>query len=525
MANMINCPFCGKLTDPKLDSCVHCGGVLSKAPGRRPRTGAGSQQCPNCAALVKEGDIVCVACGTNLLTGQKVTERSSAAAATGKTGGPWLAAGLVGGLAILLIGAAVIAIILLQSPVDKAVDLAAAGRISEATTMLETYARENPNDGRAQFELGKLRWQQQQYEMAAENFEDAGRADTTLDQAHLLAALCWGKLDTEDSRARMAAAAERAVAAAPDDADALFLAALAYGAQGDYERQVGILEKVVEADPTYSPAHLYLGAANALQGDYETAGKELQIADQLLSSDANVAAVTGMVMHLRGSNTLALPQLEKALTGSTPIQKQVLVQLGLLNIDAGDYAKADAYFMRAIGLGGVNPAAEFFHAICLQATGRIGDATGAFDKISRELDNLYAGQAAVQLAQVQLNRGDMQAAQEAMDRAMNLGASGAVLDTLRGRILAMSGNQTEALRALRNAIQADPAYAPAYLELGIVSIQRQDVTGGIEQLEQYLKLVDRNLPDARTQEVQNLIGELKKSSEVYETGGAPETTV
>ena len=25
---MKNCPYCGKLTDPKLDNCVHCGAAL-----------------------------------------------------------------------------------------------------------------------------------------------------------------------------------------------------------------------------------------------------------------------------------------------------------------------------------------------------------------------------------------------------------------------------------------------------------------------------------------------------------------
>ncbi|HPO17047.1 MAG TPA: zinc ribbon domain-containing protein, partial [Candidatus Hydrogenedentes bacterium] len=74
---MTNCPFCGKLTDPKLAACPHCGGPLrsksSRLGGASGRS-APAHQCPNCKSPVQEGDIICVRCGTNLLTGQKVAE-------------------------------------------------------------------------------------------------------------------------------------------------------------------------------------------------------------------------------------------------------------------------------------------------------------------------------------------------------------------------------------------------------------------------------------------------------------------
>jgi len=67
---MSNCPYCGKLTDPNLDNCVHCGGFMKKQDAGKPmpKSEATSQTCPSCRALVREGDIICVACGTNLLT-------------------------------------------------------------------------------------------------------------------------------------------------------------------------------------------------------------------------------------------------------------------------------------------------------------------------------------------------------------------------------------------------------------------------------------------------------------------------
>ncbi|HNT86683.1 MAG TPA: zinc ribbon domain-containing protein, partial [Candidatus Hydrogenedentes bacterium] len=77
---MINCPYCGKLTDPKLANCPHCGGPMhAKAPSAPRGAGAKPQQhCPSCGAAVHDGMIICVQCGTNLLTGHKIAEERKA---------------------------------------------------------------------------------------------------------------------------------------------------------------------------------------------------------------------------------------------------------------------------------------------------------------------------------------------------------------------------------------------------------------------------------------------------------------
>ena len=81
---MIKCPFCGGLADAASDNCIHCGGPLKS---RAVQPGAGKTAavlCPACGAGVGPGDIVCVKCGTNLLTGQKIADEKQKEAKPGR---------------------------------------------------------------------------------------------------------------------------------------------------------------------------------------------------------------------------------------------------------------------------------------------------------------------------------------------------------------------------------------------------------------------------------------------------------
>lgn len=112
----IKCSFCGQSFDFDSSSgilladCPHCGKQNTvAAPAREAKnltvqrdapTLAGAVQCPACKAQVSRGDILCIHCGYNFATRQKV----------GGTG--WLAANqslavlLAGGLVVLAAGAA-----------------------------------------------------------------------------------------------------------------------------------------------------------------------------------------------------------------------------------------------------------------------------------------------------------------------------------------------------------------------------------------------------------------------------------
>jgi uncharacterized membrane protein YvbJ len=80
---MIDCPACGMRTDPQLGNCVHCGRPLAKksSPLQR-KPSESSDTCPNCGAMVRASEVICVTCYTNLVTG-KIIPRDEIAAQSG----------------------------------------------------------------------------------------------------------------------------------------------------------------------------------------------------------------------------------------------------------------------------------------------------------------------------------------------------------------------------------------------------------------------------------------------------------
>lgn len=173
---MINCPYCGKLTDPKLDNCPHCGGYMRRSAGA-PAPGAGQRQtCPNCHALVQDGDILCVNCGTNLLTGQKITEEKRVVARQ-RQSRRWL----MTVIAVVAVLAAILLVVWLmvvgRDPVARAEELINKDRKLEAAEVLTKYVETNPSNAAAQFQLGKLNWINKDFRGAASAFEAAATLD------------------------------------------------------------------------------------------------------------------------------------------------------------------------------------------------------------------------------------------------------------------------------------------------------------------------------------------------------------
>lgn len=70
---MTNCPACGMVTDPQLGSCVHCGRALpQKSSPLQRKTPESSDTCPNCGAMVRSSEVICITCNTNLITGKVI---------------------------------------------------------------------------------------------------------------------------------------------------------------------------------------------------------------------------------------------------------------------------------------------------------------------------------------------------------------------------------------------------------------------------------------------------------------------
>ncbi len=513
MAKTINCPFCGKLADPKLNACPHCGNYLQKgrASGGRAAASGPHQQCPSCNAVVQEGDIVCVACGTNLLTGQQIAGQKLTPAAPQRDYMRilWMAAAAV--IAIVVLGGAAYgAYIVFRDPVTQAVRLVEQGRVSEANRVLEEYVDDNPDSARGWFTLGEVQWRTRQYANAADSFERVQELDPGEERAGKLALLALRALNDPANLSREIAVLERHVEHYPQDGGAWYLLALGRGADGDVPGQVEAMEQALSLGAEEPQARGFMGVGLALEGQYGQAAEAIQDVLDDAPQEGDLQAALGFVAHMQGNPDTAIQHLENALEEGTELEREVRTQLGLLLVAEGRAAEAQTHLQAVTAQADAPPAARFFHAVSERGRGRQQAALDAFEELMEE-DHPFAQHAATQVADIYLDRGDTSAARNAVEQALQTLGDSASLLTLEGRIYMMEEEYDEARDLFRRAIQADPDYAPARLENGLLLVQRRAFSEGIRELERYVELIDPDTPGAQVEAVSALIEQLRET--------------
>lgn len=112
---------------------------------------------------------------------------------------------------------------------------------------------------------------------------------------------------------------------------------------------VGLLERAVELDPDYGPAHSELATALWFAAGNEVRKRALwhiSRALELDSGDAQAHAIRGLMMFNEGYPIEARPHLERALS-LRPGDANVLTWLGVSHEQTGDIRAAERYFRRA----------------------------------------------------------------------------------------------------------------------------------------------------------------------------------
>jgi tetratricopeptide (TPR) repeat protein len=510
---MINCPYCGKLTDPKLDSCVHCGGYLHSRAAGSAAAARGRQTCPNCQAEVEEGAILCVACGTNLLTGQKISEERRPTARRRR----W-SPGVVGaGIAAAAVLGVIILVLLTMSreAVGEARQMIAEGNLLGAQEVLRDHVRREPDDRDAQMLLGKVELRNNQAVEAARSFERAAELDRRDTDALRLAVMSYATIGDRDptSRGKQITALEKLVERQPGDAEAWYLLALARGAQGNAQGQAEALRRAVEIEPNHPGVLRELGIALALQGDHEEAHAMLTRAEAMApEAAADTHAARGFVAALQDDTQTAIGRLTAAVASQTAAQEQALTQLGIEFIEMGRFAEAQKHLAQAVNLGGrnVNAAARFFHGVALRALGRPDEALAEFDILAKA-GGPYQVDAAVQGAQVFLERGNVARARETLESVGQQAAGDAGFYTTRGRLFVLNDEDARAQEAFQQAIQNNPRHAAAYLELGLLRLKNGQFGEALQQLSRYLELIGEDAADPQVQQIRTLVDQLRST--------------
>ena len=516
MANMINCPHCGKLTDPQLENCPHCGGRVRQK--HRPQPAArkrGRQTCPSCKALVQEGDIICVVGGTNRLTGQKVGPETAAPSKRTVFTPQVVVGSIVTVLAIVVAGFFMWAA--QSDPVARARQLIADGENMQALTELRIYVQPDSMHEEAVYELGRLEAWNGRPTDAARNFE---RIVLEMDRSNLDAArsavVYLGDIGPR-MRPRQIEMLRRLASADASDWNTKMMLALSQGAEGDTAGLMKGSDEVLSARPMDSLAHWSLGIGYALRGDYKAAKDRLERARRIEETaeepalTAEVMAAKGFVASLSGDTEKALELLSEAVQNpALPVRKDALTQLGKLLIQEGRLSDALAHLEAAMLMPPVESRVPYLRALCL--LGLREDARGAFEVISQQQNNPYALDAAVRLASIALSIPNLSQAQDAIDRAERLGGGTAAYFTVRGRVDASSGNLALARENFRKAIVADGTYAAAYLESGLTYLKEESLSEALRELERYLELIGDDTQGADVERVRALAEQLRQTT-------------
>ncbi|MBI1319615.1 MAG: tetratricopeptide repeat protein [Candidatus Hydrogenedens sp.] len=475
----IRCRHCNKMADP------------DKVPG--------------------EGDIICMQCGLNLLTGQKIQRPQGAMMAEEartRFKPVWIivpvalvALGLLGGVVYFLS----------QDPVGQARQLAREQNVIEAKHVLETYLPAHPENAEAHVLYGQLQCRSEDFSGALDTFLAALNADPANAEAAQLALLAASRLGNVSNAAqRKADAYRRIVQAQPGNTQALRLLAVTEGAAGNYAALTESLDAVAERDGESAAVLNLKGAGLALQGDTEAAKQVFKDAEALDPADPIANLALGLVASMEGDEAQALQDLRAAKGAGPQMTALVNARVGMIQMSQGNY-EAALPLLRSAMDGGANAEAEFFHAVCLKELRLTQEALEALQRIAQG-QTKYAGRAAVEAAQMYLAGRRIEEAEAMARNATAAGENSAKLYTIQGQLYVARGEENEGQQSFRRAIQTDPQYAPAHLESGLLYVKQGITQQGLESLERYIELAS-TLPGARTAEVEVLIAQLKQTME------------
>ena len=486
VAPKIHCPVCGKLADPRLERCPHCETSLTRGfAGSTLAPSARGNKCPSCKSNVQDGDIICVRCGTNLLTGHKVAEEQEAVAV--KDRGPLLRYLAFGAACLVLLAAAgALVYLVLQTPMSRAKRLRGEGRRLESIEIMEGYVKANPDGAEAQLLLGKLQYEERRYDRSVEALNAAAELDPEDEETALLAVAAasqspgGSKLDGEMAALRRLA--ER------DSGDmARFALGLGLGEKRDYAQSVAVLQEAAKAAPGGTEIPRSLGMALALSGDTAAARAALEQALEADPEEGDTLAALGILDHLDGRIDEAIGRLEGALDKGTAIATTVQTRLGTIYMARGAYTNALPLLREAKANPEAGALVSFYYALCLEANGLDTQALEQYERIVAE-GGLFAVDAAIQSALLFMAREDTRNAHEVIRQAIQLGAASAKAYTIQARLYLIDNDPAEAQAALRQAIKAGPDYAPAHLENGLLYVSRGVLAEGVRALERYLQL-------------------------------------
>lgn len=455
--------------------------------------------CKQCPGNLKAGDIVCLKCGLNLLTGQRIATGQAQPAPRAAI--PWgrIGVGIAALLALTAAGAGA-AWFLMRDPVAEARRMAREGRPLEAIGKLQEHLQNRGDDWNARLLLGELLYEAQDFNNASATLDAVADAEPGNESAALLALAAAAQVPGDSGRQRQTSALRRLAENHPGNSEYRVWLGLALAAAGDTAGAAQAYDQALAADPGNREARFQRGVTRALRGDYDGAAEDL-LAGGGVKSETALAAVDG----LRGDDEKARIRLSAAATDADPAARQ---RHGALLLANGEVEDALSLLRTRPGERD-SAAAQFLQGLALQAIGLDVEAMEIYQVVS-DSGGAVGGAAAAQMAEIFLSQGDLTRANEYARRAAAQNR-GARVVTLEGRIRLAEGEGEQGSRLFREAVALEAGYAPAHLEHGLYQVSRNNLGEGVRALEQFLTLARAEGDNPRLNEIELLVIQLRQT--------------
>lgn len=497
---MVQCPFCNKPIKEDAKQCPHCGAPIkaSTIPIQTKTETKSQGICPNCKSPVNKTDIICIYCGTNLLTGTKILaetpkEKKSVLPAINKK---YFLYGLLIILLLILVGVGIV--YFTYDPISSAINLSQTNVLG-AIDILQKYIIKNPQNVRAHLVLGKLYLNNNQIDEALTEFD---------------------KVMTLNDK----------------DNDVIWLALFASSKKNNKEQQLKYIKKLIEKYPERNDLKLlsFLGEGNIsnitnfeqlfASSTNSTVNKNGIIALLLsqgnynevlnLTKDIDISPKTALLLLILSKNLNDEQNRQKYLSSiETNIQELSDTEKALLACEimkSGDTNKTLQLLQYLKNRENMPAVLNYLYALTLLNSGLTTEAIIELEKIKNSEGN-YSRDASLDLALIYFQQDNVTKATELIQNIKNKGQQTPRSYLIEGRIALANNDPTFAQQCFANAIQKDPNYAPAYLENGLLYIQRGVLSEGLKHLKTYIQIVKNTLPNYSTAEIEVLIEQIEQT--------------
>lgn len=497
---MFQCPFCSKPINENAKQCPHCGAPIkaSAIPLQTKTETKSPGICPNCKSPVNKTDIICIYCGTNLLTGTKILaeppkEKKSVLPSINKK---YFLYGLFVILLLILVGVGII--YLTYDPIASAINLSHTNVLG-AIDILQKYIAKNPQNLRAHLVLGKLYLKNNQTEEALAEFD-------------------------------------KVLAINDKDNDVIWLALLASSKRNDKGQQLKYIKKLIEKYPERNDLKLLnlLGEGNILNINNPEQLFSLSTNSEinkngiiaLLLSQGNYNEVLNLTKNIEISPKTALLLLILSENMKDEQNRQKYLEIIQTNIQELSDAEKALLACQILKSGDTNKTLQllqsfknkekipavlnYLYALTLLNSGLTTEAIIELEKIKNSEGN-YSNDASLDLALIYFQQDNLTKATELIQNIKNKGQQTPRCYLIEGRIALANNDPTFAQQCFANAIQKDPNYAPAYLENGLLYIQRGVLSEGLKLLKSYIQIVRNTVPNYSTAEIEVLIEQIEQT--------------